>query len=125
MEASNPVYYAQYAHARLCAIMEQGKDIPLDVKGTCLTEEKEKALLKVLSDFPKEILGAALNRAPYKMTTYIQKLASSINEFYTVCRVIDRNNMEVSSSRIALCKASAIVLKNALEVIGVNAPNRM
>ena len=125
MEASNPVYYAQYAHARLCAIMEQGKDIPLDVTGANLTEEKEKALLKVLSDYPREVLNAALNRAPYKMTTYIQKLASSINEFYTVCRVIDRTNIEVSSSRIALCKASAIVLKNALELIGVTAPNRM
>ena len=125
MEASNPVYYAQYAHARLCAIMEQGKDIPLDVTGANLTEEKEKALLKVLSDYPREVLNAALNRAPYKMTTYIQKLASSINEFYTVCRVIDRTKLELSSSRIALCKASSIVLKNALELIGVNAPNRM
>ena len=81
--------------------------------------------MKVLSDYPREVLNAALNRAPYKMTTYIQKLASSINEFYTVCRVIDRTNIEVSSSRIALCKASAIVLKNALELIGVTAPNRM
>lgn len=125
MEASNPVYYAQYAHARLCAIMEQGKDIPLDVTGANLTEEKEKALLKVLSDYPREVLNAAINRAPYKMTTYIQKLASSINEFYTVCRVIDRTKLELSSSRIALCKASSIVLKNALELIGVNAPNRM
>ncbi len=125
MEASNPVYYAQYAHARLCAIIEQGKDISADLSGKSLTEEKEKALLKVLSDYPHEVLSAAVNRAPYKMTTYIQKLATSINEFYTVCRVIDRSNLEVSSSRIALCKACEIVLKNALQLIGVNAPNRM
>lgn len=125
MEASNPVYYAQYAHARLCAIMEQGKDIPLDVTGKALNEEKEKALLKVLGEYPKEILSAANARAPYKVTIYIQKLATAINEFYTVCRVIDRTNIEVSSSRIALCKACEIVLKNALEVIGVSAPNRM
>lgn len=125
MEASNPVYYAQYAHARLCAIMEQGRDIPLDASGKALKEDKEKALLKVLEEYPKEILAAALGRAPYKVTAYIQKLATAVNEFYTVCRVIDRNNPEVSSSRIALCKACEIVLKNALEVIGVSAPNRM
>lgn len=125
MEASNPVYYAQYAHARLCAIIDQGSDIPFDIEGKYLVNEKEKALLKVLSDYPHEISQAAINRAPYKITTYIQKLATAINEFYTVCRVIDRNNLETSSSRIALCKASEIVLKNALEIIGVEAPNRM
>ena len=125
MESSNPVYYAQYAHARLCAIMEQGKDIPVDLTGKALTHEKEKALLKVLAEYPHEILAAATLRSPYKVTNYIQKLATSINEFYTVCRVIDRNNMETSSSRIALCKACEIVLKNALEIIGVSAPNRM
>ena len=125
MEASNPVYYAQYAHARLCAIMEQGKDIPFDKTGKALNEEKEKALLKVLGEYPKEILNAAINRSPYKITNYIQKLATDVNEFYTVCRVIDRNNIEVSSSRMALCKAAEIVLKNALEIIGVTAPNRM
>ena len=125
MESSNPVYYAQYAHARLCAIMEQGKDIPLDVNGACLVEEKEKALLKILAEYPKEILSSATTRSPYKITNYIQKLATSINEFYTICRVIDRNNIAVSSSRMALCKASEIVLKNALEIIGVTAPERM
>ena len=125
MEASNPVYYAQYAHARLCAILEQGKDIPLDPEGKMLNEEKEKALLKVIAEYPKEILAAAVGRAPYKITAYIQKLATSVNEFYTVCRVIDRSNIEVSSSRIALCKACEIVLKNALEIIGVTAPTRM
>ena len=125
MESSNPVYYAQYAHARLCAILEQGKDIPLDKSGKNLTEEKEKALLKVLAEYPKEIVNAAINRSPYKITTFIQKLAVSINEFYTMCRVIDKSNIELSSSRIALCKACQIVLKNALEVIGVSAPTRM
>ena len=125
MESSNPVYYAQYAHARLCAIMEQGKDIELDLSGKALTAEKEKALLKILAEYPKEVLFAATLRAPHKITTYIQKLATAINEFYTVCRVIDRQNLEMSSSRIALCYASEIVLKNALEIIGVTAPNRM
>ena len=125
MESSNPVYYAQYAHARLCAIMEQGKDIELDLSGKALTAEKEKALLKILAEYHKEVLSAATLRAPHKITTYIQKLATAINEFYTVCRVIDRQNLEMSSSRIALCYASEIVLKNALEIIGVTAPNRM
>ena len=73
MESSNPVYYAQYAHARLCAIMEQGKDIELDLSGKALTAEKEKALLKILAEYPKEVLSAATLRAPHKITTYIQK----------------------------------------------------
>lgn len=124
-DTSNPVYYAQYAHARLCAVLEKGANIPLDYEGKYLKEEKELALLKVLADFPKEIYNAAVARAPYKITNYIQKLATSIHEFYTECRVIDENNLEVTSSRLALCKASKIVMANALTTIGVTSPEKM
>ena len=75
--------------------------------------------------YQKEVLDAALTRAPYKVTVYIQKLASLIHGFYTECRLLDRNNLELTSSRLALCKASMIVLKNALGLIGVSAPEKM
>jgi arginyl-tRNA synthetase len=125
MESSNPVYYAQYAHARLSQVLDKGKDIALDLDGKLLKEEKELALLKVISEFPKEVATAAEARAPYKITNYIQKLATSIHEFYSECRVIDESNLELTSSRLALAKASKIVMKNALEVIGVSAPEKM
>ena len=125
MESSNPVYYAQYAHARLSQVLEKGKDIALDYDGKLLKEEKELNLLKVISDFPKEVAAAAKERAPYKITNYIQKLATSIHEFYSECRIYDESNLELTSSRLALAKASKIVMKNALEVIGVSAPEKM
>ena len=125
MESSNPVYYAQYAHARLSQVLEKGKDIALDYDGKLLKEEKELNLLKIISDFPKEVATAAKERAPYKITNYIQKLATSIHEFYSECRIYDESNLELTSSRLALAKASKIVMKNALEVIGVSAPEKM
>jgi arginyl-tRNA synthetase len=125
MESSNPVYYAQYAHARLSQVLEKGKDIALDYDGKLLKEEKELNLLKVISDFPKEVAVAAKERAPYKITNYIQKLATSIHEFYSECRIYDESNLELTSSRLALAKASKIVMKNALEVIGVSSPEKM
>ena len=125
MESSNPVFYAQYAHARLSTVLDKGSHYELNYDGTNLNHEKEIALLKVLVDFPKEVSQCALLRTPYKMTNYIQKLATAIHEFYTECRVIDENNNSLTSSRLALAKASKIVMKNALDTIGVSAPEKM
>ena len=125
MDSSNPVFYAQYAHARLSKVLEQNADIEIDIAGKHLTSETEKGLLKVMEDFPKEVISAALARAPYKLTNYIQKLAASIHEFYTVCRIADRENVEVTASRLALASAAKQVMKNALNLIGVSAPSRM
>lgn len=125
MESSNPVYYAQYAHARLSALKVKAKDFDLDYEGKNLNHPKEVSLLKILVDFPKEVSQSALQRAPYKMTNYIQKLATAIHEFYSECRVIDENNKELTRSRLALAEASRIVMKNALDLIGVSAPDKM
>ncbi|MBR0440197.1 MAG: arginine--tRNA ligase [Bacilli bacterium] len=123
--SNNPVYYAQYAHARLCSILNQGSDIPLDIEGKKLSMPSEMSLLKLLANFPNIVSDSAKERAPYKITNYIHDLAGMIHEFYTECRVIDRDNIETSSSRLALCKASEIVMKNALNLIGVSAPEHM
>ena len=123
--SNNPVYYAQYAHARLCSILEQGKDIALDIDAKELKEPSEMSLLKHLADFSKAINDAAKEKAPYKITNYIHALAELVHVFYNECRVIDRDNIAVSASRLALVKASQIVLRNALALIGVSAPIHM
>ena len=123
--SNNPVYYAQYAHARLCSILEQGKDITIDNSAKLLSQPSEMALLKHLADFANLVNDAAKDKAPYKVTNYIHTLAELVHAFYNECRVIDQNNLELSGSRLALVKASKIVLKNALALIGVSAPIHM
>ncbi len=123
--SANPVYYAQYAYARLYKVLSLAEDIEIKLDGSYLTDRKEIDLMKLLGDYPKEVLDAATSRSPYKMVTYIQKLAGLIHGFYTECRLIDRNNLEQTGARLALAKASMIVMKNALELIGVNAPKEM
>ena len=123
--SSNPVYYAQYAHARLSKVLELAKDLEIDENAAKLGQKQEMDLLKTLIDFPKTIENAAKNRGPHMVATYIQDLASKIHAFYTECRVIDRDHLDVTASRLALAKASRIVLKNALSVIGVSAPETM
>ena len=123
--SSNPVYYAQYAHARLCSVLESAKDIKIDESAANLKEESESELLKKLVEFPHIIEVSAVKRAPHMVATYIQELAADIHSFYTNCKMIDRSNLEVTSSRLALAKAAKIVMKNALSVLGVNAPDKM
>ncbi|MCR4911970.1 MAG: arginine--tRNA ligase [Bacilli bacterium] len=123
--SDNPVYYAQYAHARLCAVLEKAEDISLDVSCSHLSEQSELDLVKQLSLFPDAVKSASKERAPYKITNYIHDVAEKVHSFYTECRVIDRDNIEVTSSRLALCQATKIVLKNALHLVGVSAPEHM
>lgn len=121
----NPVYYAQYAHARCCSLLEMGKDFPLDGSLSALKGEKEAGILKQLADFPSMIDSAAEARAPYKVCAYIQKLASLIHEYYAATKIIDHDDKAGTSSRLALMKAAMIVLENALSIIGVSAPSKM
>ena len=123
--SSNPVYYAQYAHARLSSVLESASDIEIDESAANLKEESESELLKKLMEFPHIIEIAAEKRAPHIVATYIQELAADIHSFYTNCKMIDRANLDVTASRLALAKAAKIVMKNALGVLGVSAPNKM
>ncbi len=122
--SDNPVYYAQYAHARLCSILASASDIELN-NTPILNMPSEIDLAKTLSNFPYVIKVASKERAPYKITNYIHEVAEKIHAFYTECRVIDRDNLEVTSSRLGLCLASKIIMKNALTLVGVSAPERM
>lgn len=123
--SDNPVYYAQYAHARLCSILESANDIAIDTKCSNLSAKSELDLVKLLSNFSTVVDSAAKEKAPYKITNYIHDLAEAVHSFYTECRVIDRDNLDVTSSRLALCQATKIVLNNALNLVGVSAPTHM
>ncbi|NLB49931.1 MAG: arginine--tRNA ligase, partial [Erysipelotrichia bacterium] len=124
--SSNPVYYAQYAYARLASVFEQAADeFLLDASGKLLKEESEIDLLKLLIDYPHVIEDAANKKEPSIITNFIQKLAAATHSFYTNCRIIDKDDTALTSNRLALAKATQIVLKNALNLIGVEAPNKM
>ncbi len=121
--SENPVYYAQYTHARLCGILDNGKKFfPLDYQSTLLVSESEKNLLIKLKDYPKEIEGALKDNDPYRMANYVHSLSQQINEFYTKCRVLDDLNVTLTKERLGLVEACKDVLKNALGLIAVSAP---
>ena len=122
--SDNPVYYAQYAQARLCSILASASDIKVN-ELPVLNKASELDLAKALANFPNVVKTASKERAPYKITNYIHEVAEKVHAFYTECRVIDRDNLGVTSSRLGLCLASKIVLKNALNLVGVSAPNKM
>ena len=122
---ANPVYYAQYAHARLAKVLKLGRKYDLDLSGDRLIESQEMGLMKQIVAFEKVILEAANERAPYKIANYIQKLANSIHYFYTKSRLINPADVELTKARLGLAKAAQIVMKNSLELIGVSAPLKM
>lgn len=122
---ANPVYYSQYAYARLYTVLQKGKNYDIDYSGTGLVMTQEITLVKHLIDYPLMIEDAAKTRSPYKVTNYIQKLSSLIHSFYTECRIVDSDNIPLSNVRLGLSHASSIVLKNALNLIGVSAKQHM
>jgi len=121
----NPVYYAQYAHARMCSIAKGARGLEPAEDVTGLEHEKELALMKVLTEFPKVVQDAARTRQVHKIVHYIQNLASHFHSFYNACKVIDPHAPELSAKRLALVNAARIVLAEALTLIGVNAPETM
>lgn len=123
---SNPVYYCQYAHARLSTMLEMAKGkYDIDLSGTGLDSDSELTLMKKLADFTQIVADSGLTLSPYKITIYVRELASCVNDFYTKCRVLDPDNKELTSRRLGLCLASKQVLANGLSLIGVNAPEHM
>lgn len=121
----NPVYYAQYAHARMCSILRQADNIELADHYELIKHEKELTLLKQINEFTNVVADCAASRMPHKMCNYIQKLASDFHSFYNECKVIDSNAPELSAQRLALVAACRITLNNALNSIGVSAPEKM
>lgn len=125
----NPVYYVQYAHARICSMLRQAeayRDIPIEeVNLNLLTSEKEIDLLKKLGEFPEVVVEAAERLAVQRVTNYAFELASTLHSFYNAEKVLDDSNKELSAARVALMKAVKTTLYNAMSLIGVSAPEKM
>jgi arginyl-tRNA synthetase len=125
----NPVFYAQYAHARISSILRQGEEQGIQASSeadfTQIGAEKEIELLKKLGEFPAAVGEAALKRMPHRVTNYIFDLASTFHSFYNAEKVLDSDNLDRTKARLALIKTVKITLKNALALIGVSAPEKM
>ncbi|ARK32803.1 arginine--tRNA ligase [Halalkalibacter krulwichiae] len=125
----NPVYYVQYAHARVCSMLRQGEEQGLTFDETTdlsvLSSEKAYDLLKAIGAFPEIVAEAAEKQMPHRITNYVHDLASTLHSFYNAERVIDPENKTASCARLALMKATQTTIKNALALVGVKAPEKM
>ncbi|GAB3258803.1 arginine--tRNA ligase [Nocardioides dilutus] len=131
--SDNPVYYVQYAHARVASLLRNGADLGLDpekgeVDPALLTHEKEGELLRALADYPRVVAAAAQLREPHRVARYLEDTAASYHRFYDTCRVLpmgDEEPNDLHRARLLLVAATRTVLANGLALLGVSAPDRM
>ncbi len=129
--AENPVYYVQYAHARLSALARNAAElglIPDTSNLELLTHEKEGALIRNIGEFPRVLKTASALREPHRVSRYLEDLAGDYHRFYDSCRVLpmgDEEANELHTARLALCQATRQVIENGLGILGVTAPERM
>ncbi|MEE8808430.1 MAG: arginine--tRNA ligase [Lactimicrobium sp.] len=123
----NPVYYAQYAYSRMNSIVTR-EDVPAfhqEASYDRLQDEKELLLLKMISEFPQEVANAAKTRKPNRIADYILSFVRVFHSYYNASRVYNPDDLELTNQRLGLIHASMITLKNALDLIGVSAPEKM
>ena len=129
-DSENPVYYVQYAHARICSVLKKLESEGVKFEGTdavdasVLTDPAEQALIRLLAAFPAEIAAAAEKYDPARITRYCIDVASAYHRFYNACRILDAEGA-VQQGRIALCLAVRGVIHNILTMFKVNAPETM
>lgn len=129
--SENPVYYVQYAHARLCALARNAAEfglIPDTGHPELLTHDKEGALLRSIGEFPRVLETASTLREPHRVCRYLEDLAGDYHRFYDACRVLpqgDEQPTDLHTARLALCQATRQVVANGLQILGVSAPERM
>lgn len=123
----NPVYYVQYAYTRMYNILHKEGTPAFEKKDsyTLLTDPKEIALLKQISEFPKKVEDAAKFRAVNRICQYCHDLAKAFHSYYNSCRVSDPANPELTNERLGLVNACMVTMANALDLIGVSAPEKM
>jgi arginyl-tRNA synthetase len=129
----NPVYYVQYAHARIYAVLRNAKDFGIKYgidfyKPELLSHERERELIGLLAEFPRVVHGAAEMREPHRVARYVEELAGVYHRFYNDCRVLpigDEKPSDLNAARATLCQATAQVISNALDLLGVTAPEKM
>ncbi|MBQ1182702.1 MAG: arginine--tRNA ligase [Phascolarctobacterium sp.] len=126
----NPVYYIQYAHARICSIMRQLEEAGIvvmpaaEAKLNTMTEASELELIKKLGEYPEMLAGAAKERAVHRVAHYVHDLAGLFHSFYNQCRILGVDS-DLQQARIALVKTVGHVIRHALGILGVSAPERM
>ncbi|MDQ3715826.1 MAG: arginine--tRNA ligase [Actinomycetota bacterium] len=132
--SDNPVFYVQYAHARIASLLRNATELgyPLpdlaDVQLELLSHEKESELLAALGEFPRIVAAAAQFRAPHRVARYLEELAGTYHRFYDACRILPRGDEDPApemAPRLWLCEATRMVLANGLALLGVRAPERM
>jgi len=129
--AENPVYYVQYAHARLCALARSAAELGLTpdlAHLEQLSHDKEGTLMRSLGEFPRVLQSAAALREPHRVSRYLEDLAGDYHRFYDSCRVLpqgDESASDLHRARLALCAATRQVIANGLAILGVSAPERM
>ena len=127
----NPVFYVQYAHARLCSLARNAADLGVTTEGadlSLLVEDREGALIRTIGEFPRVVASAADLREPHRVARYLEELAAAYHRFYDSCRVLPMGDEEpgaLHAARLALSTATRQTLANGLRLIGVNAPEKM
>lgn len=136
----NPVFYVQYAHARICSILRKASDegqvssmprptapYPRNGEGEfrLLTHPKETALIKKILDLPYEVSRCAEDYGVHRLTTYAIELARSYHHFYDACRVIQPDQPALTQARLLLCEATRVALRAVFELLGIEAPESM
>ncbi len=128
--SENPVYYVQYAHARIASILRKAGEQANPTEPAAAVErpplaESEKVLVKRLLEFPEEVRTAAARRAPHRICAYSTAVAADFHAFYRDCQVVGAEGEGVEASRLALCLATKRTIAAALGLLGISAPERM
>jgi arginyl-tRNA synthetase len=131
--SDNPVYYVQYAHARIQSILRKARESGLDPDAAAVAaattvatvEPAEKALIANLLAYPAEVHEAASRRAPHRICTYATETAAAFHAFYRDCQVVGAEGEGVEAARLSLCAATAATIAGSLELLGISAPDRM
>ena len=135
----NPVYYVQYAHARISSVLRNASELgivsgevsewdPTSFDPSLLSNEREGQLLGILAQYPGVVSTAAELREPHRIARYLEEVATGYHRFYDVCRVLPQGDEEPTSltlARLWLCAATRQVVANGLQLLGVSAPDRM
>ncbi len=126
---TNPVFYVQYAHARICSIFKRLEEMKIniddEVDSSLLKEPEERQLMKKLADYPDVVYESAIEMSPHIITRYLQDLSALFHSYYNKCKVLDIENIEMTKARLLLIECIMLVLQNGLGILGISAPQSM